>query len=119
MKDYQRAAWGEGMADKVVRFAMDAVIGGDVALVGEGTHHVEGDFCLRNELVPEVDGERWVSSSKDRYKVSLESLYSAFCFVGPVIKRGHEFVLYVLGNEVLPQAFRSFVVQDLKLDETS
>ena len=35
MKDYQRAAWGEGMADKVVRFAMDAVIGGDVALVGD------------------------------------------------------------------------------------
>ncbi len=53
------------MAEKVVRFAVDAVIGGDVALVGEGTHHVKGDFCLRNELVPEVDGERWVSSSKD------------------------------------------------------
>ena len=93
---------GRGMADKVVRFAMDAVIGGDVALVGEGTHHVEGDLCLRNELVPEVDGERWVSSSQDRYKVSLKGLYSAFRFVGPVIKRGHEFVLYVLGNEVLP-----------------
>ncbi len=53
------------MAEKVVRFTMDSVIGGDVALVGEGTHHVESDFCLRNELVPEVDGERWVSSSKD------------------------------------------------------
>ena len=90
------------MAEKVVRFAMDAVIGGDVVLVGEDAHHVEGDFCLRNELVPEVDGERRVSSGKDRYKVSLEHLYSAFCFVGPVSKRGHEFVLYVLGNEVLP-----------------
>ena len=90
------------MAEKVVRFAMDAMIGGDIALVGEGMHHVKGDFCLRNELVPEVDGERWVSSSKDRDKVSLESLYSAFCFVGPVGKRGHEFVLYDLGNEVLP-----------------
>ena len=44
------------MAEKVVRFAMDAMIGGDVALVGEGTHHVEGDFCLQNELVPEVMG---------------------------------------------------------------
>ena len=110
---------GRGMAEKVVRFAMNAVKGGDVALVGEGTHHVEGDFCLRNELVPEVDGDRWVSSGKDLYKVSLESLDGAFCFVGPVGKWGHEFVLYVLGNEVLPQAFRSFVVQDLKLDEMS
>ncbi len=90
------------MAEKVARFSMDAMIGGDVALVGEGTHHVEGDLCLRNELVPEVDGERWVSSSKDRYKVSLESLYSAFCFVSSVSKRWHEFVLDVLGNEVLP-----------------
>ncbi len=92
------------MAEKVVRFAMDAVIGGMRCCAGRRRHAscVEGDFCLRNELVPEVDGERWVSSSKDRYKVSLESLYSAFCFVGLVIKRGHEFVLYVLGNEVLP-----------------
>ncbi len=90
------------MAEEVVRFAIDAVIGGYVTLVGEGTHHVESDFCLRNELVPEVDGERWVGSREDRYKVSFERLYSAFCFVGPVIKRGHEFVLYVLGNEVLP-----------------
>ena len=99
---YKLVTFFPDMADKVVRFVMDAVIGGDVALVGEGTHHVEGDFCLRNELVSEVDGERWVSSGQYRDKVSLKSLYSAFCFVGPVIKRGHEFVLYVLGNEVLP-----------------
>jgi hypothetical protein len=54
------------MTEEVVRMSMNAVISGYVRLVGEGTHHVQGSFGLRNELVPEVDRERRVRLGKDR-----------------------------------------------------
>ncbi len=43
------------MSEEVVRLAMNAVVCEDIGLVCEGAHHIQGDFCLRNKFVPEVD----------------------------------------------------------------
>ncbi len=69
--------------------------------------------------MPEVDGKRRVRASQDCDEVTLEGLYSPFCFVRSFCERWYEFVFDVGRYEVLPQAFRCFVVHDLELDEVS
>ena len=66
--------------------------------------------------MPKVDGERRMGAGENRYEVSLEGLYRPFCLVGSFSVWGNEFVLYIMRDEVLPQAFRCFVVHDLELD---
>jgi hypothetical protein len=65
--------------------------------------------------VPEIDGKGQVRASQDCDEVALEGLYRPFCLVRSFCKRWYEFEFDVLRYEVLPQAFRCFVVRDLDL----
>ena len=69
--------------------------------------------------MPEIDGKRWVSAGQDCNEVALKGLYRPLCLVRSFCKRRYEFVFDVRCYEVLPQAFRCFVVHDLELDEVS
>ncbi len=69
--------------------------------------------------MPEIDGKRWVSAGQDCDEVALEGLYRPLRLVGSFCKRRDEFIFDVCCYEVLPQAFRCFVVHDLELDEVS
>ncbi len=102
------------MAEEVVRFSMNAVIGGDIRLVCEGAQNIQ-----RDEFMPEIDRERRVCSGEHGYEVPLEGLYSPFCFIRWFGVRWHELIWSIMCHEVLPQAFRRFVVHDLELDEVS
>ncbi len=89
------------MTEEVVRLAVDAVVRGYIGLVCECAQHVQGDLCLRNALVPEIDRDRRVIVCKDCDEVTLEGLYCPFCLVRSFCKRWHEFVLKVRRYEVL------------------
>ncbi len=52
-------------------------------------------------------------------EVTLEGSYRSLRFVRSFCKRWYEFIFDVGCYVVLPQAFRCFVVHDLKLNEVS
>ncbi len=80
---------------------MNAVVGGDIRLICECVHHVQGDFCLWNQFVPKVDRERRVSAGEYCNEMPLEGLYCPFCLVGSFCERGHELVLDIVYDEML------------------
>ncbi len=82
-------------------------------LVMRFPHHVKCDFRLRDKLVPKVDGERGVGVGQDGNEVSFECLDCAFSLVGSFRVRWDKFVSDIVGDKVLSQGFRSFVVHDL------
>jgi len=57
VQDDERSAWSERVAEEVVWLSVDAVVRGYIGLVGKCAHHVQGALGLRNEFIPEVDGE--------------------------------------------------------------
>jgi hypothetical protein len=57
VQDDERSAWSERVAEEVIRLSVDAVVRGYIGLVVKCAHHVQDDLGLRNEFVPEVDGE--------------------------------------------------------------
>ena len=69
--------------------------------------------------MPKIDGKRRVRAGQDCDEVTLEGLYRPFCFVRSFCKRWYEFVFDVRRYEVLPQAFRCLVIQDLELNKVS
>ncbi len=60
------AAWGHGVRDEVVGLAMEAMIGGDVHIVGPVVDHVESRFGLGQEMVPLIIWEIRVSAHENR-----------------------------------------------------
>ncbi len=95
---------------------MDSVVGGDGRLIRVGSHHVEREFCLWYEFVPEVDGELRVRAGEDRDEMPLERLYGAFGFVRPFVVRGNALVGDVRRSKMKLQCLGSLVVEYLELD---
>jgi hypothetical protein len=75
VQDDESTAWGQRVAEEIVQLAVNAVVSGYIRLVCECAQHVQGDFCLRNEFVPEVYRERRMGSGEYCYEIPLEGLY--------------------------------------------
>ncbi len=116
VQDDESTTWGQRVAEEIAELAVNAVVCRYIRLVCKCAHHVQGDFFLRNEFVPEVDREGRVSSGEYCYEMPLEGLNRPFCLVRSFCERRHELVLNFLCDEVLVQTLRGFVVHDLELD---
>ena len=69
---------------------------------------------MRQELVPEIVGERCINSRKDGQKLGFESSDFSFGGIAPVNMRGHQLLRYVpLFIDGYAVLCAGFVVQDL------
>jgi hypothetical protein len=86
------AARCQRVAGEVEWAPVNSVVRGDRRLVCVGSHHVERKFSPWYQLVPKMDGKRWVCAGEYRDEVPLEGLYCAFCFVRPFVEGGNTLV---------------------------
>ncbi len=89
MDDDQSPARGDRVSQKIVWSAVDAVICRDSGLVGVGSHHVEGEFSLREKFGPPVDGKRRVGAGQNGDEMPFEGLYGSLGFVGTLGEGGN------------------------------
>ena len=68
------------------------MIRGDGWLVSVGTHHIESQFGLGQELGPPIDGKGGVGAGEYGNEVSFKRLNGAFGFVGALVERGSQLI---------------------------
>jgi hypothetical protein len=69
---------------------------------------------LRDDAVPEVDGEGGVGPTEDGDKVIFEGSNGAFCGVASVDVRGNELEIYVFAVEEAAKEGGGFIVKALE-----
>ncbi len=94
------AARCQGVACKVERAAVYAVVRRYRRLVSVCSHHVKSHFGLGYQFAPKVDGERRVRAGEYGDEVTFERLYCPFCFIGSFVVRGNALVFDSAGSEV-------------------
>ena len=82
----------EGVGTEVYTMAVEAVVSGDSGAGGPGAEMVEGQLSHREELVPEVGGERGVGSGEEGNEVVLRRANRAFGWIRTVIRGGDKLV---------------------------
>ena len=86
------AGWGKWRPVEV-KLAVELCIGGEVGVDARGAEEIQGDYCLGNEFVPEVEWEGGIDRAKTSNEVVFEGLDGSFGFVSAVeASRGELYV---------------------------